>query len=126
MNGGETFLIIEKQALVQVDLYQSIEEIRPNACILRARSLDEAGSLLDGVERLTGAIVGAGASALKQSGIGRRIEALGAWIICLNGSRSDEIVAEGWHPLAEPFSADDAQRLITSLLDQSASAPAAD
>ena len=126
MDGNETFLIIERQALVQVDLHQSIQEIRPDARVLHAGSLDEAGCLLDGVGRLTGAIVGVRNSALKQSGISRRIEGLGGWIICLNGNRSEEIVAEGWHPLAEPFSADDVQRLITSLLDQGASAPAAD
>ena len=126
MNGRETFLVIEKQALVQVDLKQTILEICPHGRILRAGSAKEADQLLDGVDRLTGAIAGIGGSALKQSGLDRRIEALGGWIICLNGVRTDAIVAEGWHPLAEPFSTDDAHRLIRSLLDQRTSAPAAD
>ena len=121
-----TFLIVEAQTLVQVDLSQAILELCPDAHILTASTTEHAHPLLDDVDRLTGAIVGIGVPRLKESGLAQRIEALGAWTICLNGRHADYIIAEGWHPLARPFSSDDAQRLVGSLLDQNRMAPAAD
>ena len=125
MGRKQVFLVLEPQALVQIDLTQAILEVRPDARVLAAASVDAAQPLLDGVERLAGAIVGVGVAPLKESGLARRIEALGAWIICLNGRHTDYILAEGWHPLARPFSSDDAQRLIRSLLATESCAPAA-
>lgn len=125
MSAQQVFLILEPQALVQMDLSQAVLEVCPDACVLTASSLDEVAPRLDGVQRLTGAITGVGVPALKECGLGRRLEALGAWIICINGRHSDYILAEGWHPLARPFSSDDAQGLIGSLMARSRCAPAA-
>lgn len=125
MNEPETFLIIEPQALVQVDLAESLLEVCPQARILRAASIDDAEELIGPVQRLTGAIVGVGVSAFKKGGTDRRTESRGAWIICLNGLQTDYILAEGWHPLSRPFSSDDATRLIRSLIEERRSAPAA-
>lgn len=125
MNDPETFLILEPQTLVQMDLAQSILEICPGARILRAASVEGAEDLLGQVQRLSGAIVGVGVPAFKKRGTHRRTESRGAWIICLNGLQTDYILAEGWHPLSRPFSSDDATRLIRSLIEERRSAPAA-
>jgi hypothetical protein len=125
MDVPEMFFIVEPQRLVQLDLSQAIREICPHADIAAAKSLRDAEPLLGDVERLTGAIIGIGVQELKDSGMGRRIEALGAWIICLNGRQTDAIVAQRWHPLTRPFTSDAAQDLVRSLLEASCRASAA-
>ena len=122
---GRIFLVLEPQALVRIDLAEALAEICPAAKVLAAPTVVQARQLLGDLDGLTGAIVGIGVPALKESGLAGRIEALGAWIICLNGRRTGYIRAEGWHPLARPFSADDAQQLVRSLLSLQGSAPAA-
>lgn len=116
MGQTATFLIVEPQALVQMDLTQVLLEACPGARVEATGSIGAAGEMLEGLGRLTGAIVGTGAQSLKESGLGRRIEERGGWIICLNGRHTETIRAEGWHPLVRPFAADDAQLLVRSLL----------
>jgi hypothetical protein len=115
MQDRKTFLLVEEQALVQLDMAQGLLELFPSAVIVEARGAEQAMSALDGVERLTGAISGVGFESTRNSALGTRVAALGGWLICLHGRHADRIVAEGWHPLAQPFAEDDLQNLVRTL-----------
>lgn len=124
MTDLKTFLVVEEQALVQIDMAQAIGEMYPDADVLQARNLAEALHLLEAAcEGLTGAISGIGVDATRD--FGGRVHERGGWVICLNGRHTDLIVAEGWHPLARPFMSEDLQRLIGSLMEQQQRSPAA-
>ncbi len=118
MTGRDAFLVVEPQMLVQVDLSQAILELSPSAILMTALSTGQALSFLERAERLTGAIVGIGAEALKRSGLATQITRRGGWIICLNGRHVDNIRNEGWYPLPRPFSSDDARAAIAPLLER--------
>jgi hypothetical protein len=122
----ETFLLIERQALVLLDMEQAIHEISPRSVVLQARDPERAIGLLRHVDRLTGAVSGLGFDATKRSGLGAAVADADAWLICLNGRHEDRILAAGWHPLGHPFRSEDLQGLIRSLSRHRAPSPAAE
>lgn len=120
MAGERKFLVLESQTLVQIDLTQVIRDVCPDATVLTSASVEGAWPLIADLDALEGGILGAPVRELKASGLGARVEELGGWVVCLNGRHTEDIVAEGWSPLARPFSLDDAQAVVRSLVRRGA------
>jgi hypothetical protein len=108
----KTFLLVEDQALVRLDIAQALLELFPEADIVEARGAAPALRSLERIARLTGAISGIGFETTRNSGLGARVTALGGWLICLDERHTDGILAEGWHPLPQPFGTEDLQHLV--------------
>ena len=116
----ETFVIVEEQSLVQLDLAEQLREIAPDSDVLAYRTVANALPGLSKMKSLTGAIYCAHPGELPAPEFVDHVERLNAWLVCTTDLKNSEIVAAGWHQMTVPFSNDRVMTLFSTLLDRPA------
>ena len=84
----ETFVIMEEQSLVQLDLAEQLLEIAPDSAVLSYRTVADALPALSKMPSLTGAILGAHGGEMPAREFVDHDERLNAWLACTTNSRS--------------------------------------
>lgn len=117
-----TFVIVEKDHVVALDIAEILHEVCAYAQVLNFRTIDAAMAALSELERVSGAILSAPVPLLRQSGLVQALTARGGKVVMVEGPGIAEAArTEGWCLLQRPFSQEMLQSAIAGICDDAPS-----
>ncbi len=105
-------LIVMNDVLVTEDLAEAINEVWPDALIVRVHKLDHAEAAISGRGRVVMAFVQDDPARLHGSSLESVLQAQGATVVLTGDWGSAQVGKYGWDVLPSPFSAQDVHALI--------------